>query len=97
MRQSIRFCGIILFASFALMACSGNPYSSSARQCADGLVRADHEMDKAQADGLSSSLSLTKAGVLLAAAHAQHEIERYAGCASKVRKARAYIKRARRR
>lgn len=83
--------------AFSFVAgCTGNLKSSpQGRQCSQGLDTAYEELRAARADGLSSTVELTKAGSLLTAAKVQYEFEHYPNCIDKVRRARLYIKNAR--
>ena len=82
---------LIMFISLAA-GCAGNPNSSIALQCKDGLRIAYEELDFAKAKGFSGTAEYTKAASLLGAASIQKEFEKYPNCIDKVGRARAYIK-----
>jgi hypothetical protein len=86
-----------LFVSvLALLAgCAGDPGSSLATQCENGLRVAYGELDRAKADGLGGAVEITKAASLLGAAKIQSEFGKYPNCIDKVHRARAYIAKAR--
>ncbi|WP_321325906.1 hypothetical protein [Thiomicrorhabdus sp.] len=72
--------------------CAGNPNSSLAKQCSDGLNIAYQELDYAKTKGFSGTVEYTKAASLLGAAKIQKEFGKYPNCIDKVERARAYIK-----
>jgi len=71
--------------------CAGNPNSSLARQCDNGLSVAYQELDFARAKGFGGTVEYSKAASLLGAAKIQSEFGKYPNCIDKVRRARAYI------
>jgi len=71
--------------------CAGNPNSSLARQCENGLSVAYRELDFAKAHGFDGTVEYSKAASLLGAAKIQSEFGKYPNCIDKVRRARAYI------
>jgi len=71
--------------------CAGNPNSSLARQCENGLSVAYQELDFARAKGFGGTVEYSKAASLLGAAKIQSEFGKYPNCIDKVRRARAYI------
>jgi hypothetical protein len=75
--------------------CAGDPTSSQAAQCENGLNVAFKELDRAQADGFGGAVEITKATSLLGAAKIQAEFGKYPNCIEKVQRARAYIVKAR--
>jgi hypothetical protein len=77
------------------LGCAGNPSSSLARQCEDGLNIAYKEIDFAKAKGLGGSVEYSKAAGLLTAAKVQFEFGKYPNCIEKVDRARAFITRSR--
>ena len=77
--------------SFSVVAgCAGNPSSSLARQCENGLSVAYKELDLAKAKGFGGTVEYTKAAGLLSAAKIQSEFGKYPNCIEKVDRARAY-------
>lgn len=74
-----------------LAGCSGNPNSSLAKQCSDGIDVAYSELNLAETQGFSGSVSWAKAASLLTAAKVQYEFEKYPNCIEKVNRAREYI------
>ena len=79
----------------AVAGCAGNPNSSLARQCANGLSVAYKELDFAKAKGLDGTVEYTKAAGLLSAAKIQSEFGKYPNCIEKVDRARAYTAKSR--
>ena len=78
----------------ALVAgCAGNPNSSLADQCDNGLNTAYSELDYARSVGLDGTIEYTKAASLLGAAKIQYEFGKYPNCIDKVNRARAFIAR----
>ncbi len=75
----------------ASAGCAGNPNSSQARQCENGLSIAYQELDFAKAKGFDGTVEYSKAAGLLSAAKIQSEFGKYPNCIDKVRRARAYI------
>ena len=71
--------------------CAGDPSSSQATQCENGLSVAYKELDRAEADGLGGAVEITKATSLLGAAKIQSEFGKYPNCIEKVQRAREYI------
>ena len=71
--------------------CAGNPNSSLARQCENGLSVAYKELDYAKTKGFDGTVEYTKAASLLSAAKIQSEFGKYPNCVDKVNRARAYI------
>jgi hypothetical protein len=71
--------------------CAGNPNSSLARQCENGLDVAYKELDFAKANGFGGTVEYSKAASLLGAAKIQSEFGKYPNCIDKVQRARAYI------
>ena len=80
-------------ALLAAAGCAGNPNSSLARQCENGLDVAYKELDFAKAKGFGGTVEYTKAAGLLSAAKVQSEFGKYPNCIDKVDRARAYISR----
>lgn len=86
---------LVLFASVLVViavGCAGNPNSSLASQCENGLTMAYKELDYAKTQGFSGTVEYTKAASLLGAAKVQSEFGKYPNCIDKVNRARAYIK-----
>lgn len=91
MRSLLAF---LMTCSFALVAgCAGNPNSSLARQCENGLSVAYKELDLAKAKGFDGTVEYSKAAGLLTAAKVQFEFGKYPNCIEKVDRARAYVAR----
>lgn len=81
---------------FSVVAgCAGNPSSSLARQCENGLSVAYKELDLAKATGFAGTVEYTKAAGLLSAAKIQSEFGKYPNCIEKVDRARAYTAKSR--
>lgn len=78
----------------AVAGCAGNPASSEADACREGLRVAYRELDFAKAKGFDGTVEYTKAAGLLGAAKIQSEFGKYPNCIDKVRRARAFIARA---
>jgi hypothetical protein len=77
----------------AVAGCAGNPNSSLARQCENGLSAAYKELDLAKAKGFDGTVEYSKAAGLLTAAKVQFEFGKYPNCIEKVDRARAYVSR----
>jgi hypothetical protein len=77
-----------------LSACAGQPTSSQARQCKNGLDKAYIALEKAEANGFGGSVSYVKASGLLAGAKVQQQFGKYPNCVDKVKRAQYYIKQA---
>jgi hypothetical protein len=87
---------ILLLACLALSACSGRGLGTPvAQECNEGLRLGNQELEDAKVKGFSGSIQWIKAANLLAAASVQQQLERFESCADKVRRARLYIKEAR--
>jgi hypothetical protein len=71
--------------------CAGNPNSSLAKQCENGLDVAYKELDFAKAKGFGGTVEYSKAASLLGAAKVQSEFGKFPNCIDKVQRARAYI------
>ncbi|HUJ88078.1 MAG TPA: hypothetical protein VLX30_14610 [Burkholderiales bacterium] len=86
---------LVITASTLLLAavagCAGNPDSSLAAQCEDGLRVAYRELDFAKASGFEGTVEYSKAAGLLTAAKVQQQFGKYPNCVDKVERARAYI------
>jgi hypothetical protein len=85
---------VVALISSIATACGGNPHSTLAEQCSNGLSTAYDELNAAEASGFSGAVEWTKAASLLTAAKVQYEFEKYPNCIDKVNRARAYISRA---
>jgi hypothetical protein len=81
---------LTLFLAVAT-GCAGNPNSSLAKQCENGLNVAYKELDFAKANGFGGTVEYSKAASLLGAAKIQSEFGKYPNCIDKVQRARAYI------
>lgn len=89
----MKFTNLILVALVVVIAgCAGNPASSLAQQCHDGLAIANKELNYAKTKGLDGTVEYTKAASLLGAAKIQSEFGKYPNCIDKVRRARAFIR-----
>lgn len=84
---------LMICSLFVIAGCAGNPNSSLARQCENGLSVAYKELDFAKAQGFGGTVEYTKAAGLLSAAKVQSEFGKYPNCIEKVDRARAYISR----
>jgi hypothetical protein len=89
MRMLVIIASALLLASTA--GCAGNPNSSLAAQCENGLKVAYGELDLAKANGFEGTVEFSKAAGLLTAAKVQQEFGKYPNCIDKVQRARAYI------
>lgn len=86
----------LMICSLAVaVGCAGNPNSSLARQCENGLSIAYKELDFAKANGFGGTVEQSKAAGLLTAAKVQFEFGKYPNCIEKVDRARAFINRSR--
>ena len=84
----------LIISSLSVVAgCAGNPNSSLARQCENGLSVAYKELDFARAKGFDGTVEYSKAAGLLTAAKVQFEFGKYPNCIEKVDRARAFISR----
>jgi len=84
-----------VFLAGGLAGCAGDPLSSAADRCRQGLDTAYKELQQADAEGFSAAKEYTKAMALLSAAKVQEEFGKYPNCIDKVNRARQYIRRAR--
>jgi hypothetical protein len=84
---------LMIFSLAFLAGCAGNPNSSLARQCENGLSVAYKELDFAKAKGFDGTVEYSKAAGLLTAAKVQFEFGKYPNCIEKVDRARAFISR----
>jgi len=92
--RSLVVAGLTLLAVF-MAGCAGDPGSSQAAQCDEGLRVAYKELDYAKANGFDGTVEVTKAASLLGAAKIQQEFGKYPNCINKVHRARAYLANAR--
>lgn len=92
--NQINFFSSTAILIFLLTACAGEPTTTLAQRCADGLEVAYKELDEAQAKGFAGSVSYVKASGLLAGAKVQQQFGKYPNCVNKVKRARYYIKEA---
>ena len=92
--RSLVVAGLTLIAAFT-SGCAGDPNSSQAAQCNEGLSVAYKELDYAKANGLDGTVEVTKAASLLGAAKIQEEFGKYPNCIDKVHRARAYLAKSR--
>ena len=84
----------VIALSLWLQACSGRIATPMGQECAEGVRRANQELDEAKVKGFSGSIQWIKAANLLAGASVQEQFEKYESCADKVRRARIYIQEA---
>jgi hypothetical protein len=89
MRKFFIVASTVLLAATA--GCAGNPNSSLATQCEDGLRVAYRELDFAKANGFAGTVEYSKAAGLLTGAKVQQEFGKYPNCIEKVQRAREYI------
>ena len=82
---------ILTFFLAAAAGCAGNPLSSQADRCENGLRVAYKELDFAKTAGFSGTVEYSKAAGLLTAAKVQQEFGKYPNCIDKVQRAREYI------
>lgn len=87
----------LLLTSLLLVACTGKPGGALANRCSRGVAAAYGELKLAKAQGFGGTVDWTKAASLLTAAKVQYQFERYPNCIDKVRRARVYIARSKRR
>ena len=87
--------GLLIACLVVLAGCAGDPFSSQARQCENGLEAAYNELDFAKAKGFDGTVEYSKASSLLGAAKIQYEFGKYPNCIDKVKRARAYIRKSR--
>jgi len=92
--RSLVVAGLTLLAAFTA-GCAGDPNSSQAAQCNEGLSVAYKELDYAKANGFDGTVEVTKAAGLLGAAKVQEEFGKYPNCIEKVQRARAFLAKAR--
>ena len=81
---------LTLFLAVAA-GCAGDPNSSLAMQCENGLEVTYKELDFAKANGFDRTVEYSKAASLLGAAKIQSEFGKYPNYIDKVQRARAYI------
>ena len=93
MRFLVSTC-LVVVAAF-VTGCAGDPNSSQAAQCDEGLRVAYKELDYAKANGFDGTVEVTKAASLLGAAKIQEEFGKYPNCINKVHRARAYLAKSR--
>ena len=92
MSNLARCCNLSAVSVTLLLGCAGDPLSSQARRCEDGLAAAYKELDFAKAKGFDGTVDYSKASSLLGAAKIQYEFGKYPNCIDKVNRARAYIR-----
>ena len=92
--RSLVVAGLTLL-TVLLTGCAGDPNSSQAARCDEGLRVAHKELDTAKANGFDGTVEVTKAAGLLGAAKVQEEFGKYPNCIEKVHRARAYLAKAR--
>lgn len=84
----------ILAISASVAACGRAYDASEYNACADGIDAGYTALQNAETQGLGGTVQWTRAASLLGAAKVQLEFERYPNCIDKVKRARAYLKRA---
>ena len=92
--RSLVVAGLTLVAALTA-GCAGDPNSSQAARCDEGLRVAHKELDTAKANGFDGTVEVTKAASLLGAAKIQDEFGKYPNCINKVQRARAYLAKSR--
>ena len=92
MRALISLCLAFLLAAAPAFAAGAKGAKAA---CENGLRQASRELDRAKAKGRGGTWEITKAATLLAGAKIQSECGKYPNCVDKVRRARAYIARSR--
>ena len=93
MRALITFCLAVFLAAAPAFAAGAKGAKAA---CENGLKQAERELDFAKAKGLGGTWEITKAATLLTGARIQSGFGKYRNCVDKVRRARAYIARSRR-
>jgi len=86
---------LVLLMSATVTACAGNPTSSKASRCEQGLTQAERALDAAKAKNVRGSVEISKAAALIAAARIQYEFGKYPNCIDKVNRAQAYLRKIR--
>ena len=86
---------LTMAVALLLLATTSAFAASPKARCENGLKQAYHELDAAKAEGLGDAWEITKAATLLSGAKIQSEFGKYPNCIDKVRRARAYIARSR--
>lgn len=84
---------VIPALAIGLVGCAGKTAHRDA--CANQLSAAWQELDLAEAEGFSGTVSYSKALALLTGAKTQQQFEAFEGCARKAQKARFYIRESR--
>jgi len=82
---------LIISACLLLTACSGRVGTPAGQECAEGLRIANQELEDAKVKGFSGSIQWIKAAGLLTDASVHQQLEKFASCSDKVRRARIYI------
>ncbi len=77
-----------------LAACSGRIATPAGQECAEGLRIANQELEDAKVKGFGGAVQSIKAAGLLTDASVHQQLERFASCTDKVRRARIYIREA---
>lgn len=86
----------LAMAGAILMLVAAPAFAGGAKAaCENGLKRASHELDVARSKGLGGTWEIAKAATLLTGARIQSEFGKYPNCVDKVRRARAFLARSR--
>ena len=94
MKPALSRTALILCTALFVAACSGRIGTPAGQECAEGLRIANQELEDAKVKGFSGSIQWIKAAGLLTDASVHQQLEKFASCADKVRRARIYIKEA---
>ena len=94
----MRTVGVAILMLFLAVpsAYAGGSKGALEKECENGLKVAYREIDFAKAKGLEGTAEYAKAATLLTGAKIQQGFGKYPNCIDKVRRARAYIARSRR-
>lgn len=79
----------VLLSALLLAGCAGKTYDRAA--CGNEIDTAWKELNFAEAEGFAGTVSYSKALALLTAAKTQQQVERFASCKQKAKRARFYI------
>ncbi|WP_455203318.1 hypothetical protein [Kaarinaea lacus] len=84
----------IIALQLLVIGCAGQPTTSAAQRCENGLEISYNELEAAEAKGFGGSVAYIKATGLLTGAKVQQQFGKYPNCIDKVKRARYYIKQA---
>lgn len=91
-RRQLTMVGFAIALAFGVANCAGAPKDPRmVSQCQQGLDHAFQELEQAKANGLSGTISWSKAATLLSAAKMQQQFDKYPNCIDKVKRAIFYI------